>query len=198
MLQKRNKTVQRIVDVARQLFAEHGRDNVTMNDIAQAAGRGRRTLYAYFQSKDDVYRAVIRQETEMLYNAVRSVTERDLDPSSMLSELISTHLGAVVNAVRRNGSLRSDFFKDIYEVERARRKTDQLEIELIRQILEQGIRTGEFRPLAPDVFSVIIFYAVKGVEVPYIKKYMRSKTEVRGRGKSIINVIFSGIKTHPV
>ena len=168
MLQKRNKTVQRIVDVARQLFAEHGRDNVTMNDIAQAAGRGRRTLYAYFQSKDDVYRAVIRQETEMLYNAVRSVTERDLDPSSMLSELISTHLGAVVNAVRRNGSLRSDFFKDIYEVERARRKTDQLEIELIRQILEQGIRTGEFRPLAPDVFSVIIFYAVKGVEVPYI------------------------------
>ena len=193
MSRKVNKTEQRLVDVARELFAAHGRDNVTMNDIAQAAGKGRRTLYTYFKNKDEIYHAVIRHETELLYNAVLEVTKRDMSPSAMLAELISVHLDAVVNAVRRNGSLRSDFFRDIYEVERQRRATDMREILLIHHILERGIAQHEFRPLNPDIFAEIIFHAVKGVEVPYIKKYIRSKDTVRGRGKSISNVIFSGI-----
>ena len=55
-----SKTRQKLVDVARQLFAKNGIANTTMNDIAKASGKGRRTLYTYFKSKDDVYSAVIR------------------------------------------------------------------------------------------------------------------------------------------
>lgn len=39
--EKRSKTRDLLVDVARKLFAEHGRDNVTMNEIALVAGKGR-------------------------------------------------------------------------------------------------------------------------------------------------------------
>ena len=49
-----SKTRQKIVDVARQLFAKNGLENTTMNDIATASGKGRRTLYTYFKSKEDV------------------------------------------------------------------------------------------------------------------------------------------------
>lgn len=41
------KTRQKLVDVARQLFAKNGIANTTMNDIAVASGKGRRTLYTY-------------------------------------------------------------------------------------------------------------------------------------------------------
>ena len=47
------KTRNKLVDVARQLFAKRGLDNTTMNDIAAASGKGRRTLYTYFKSKED-------------------------------------------------------------------------------------------------------------------------------------------------
>ena len=47
------KTRIKLVDVARQLFAKKGLENTTMNDIAQASGKGRRTLYTYFKSKED-------------------------------------------------------------------------------------------------------------------------------------------------
>jgi AcrR family transcriptional regulator len=39
------KTKDILVDVARKLFAEKGFENTTMNDIALASQKGRRTLY---------------------------------------------------------------------------------------------------------------------------------------------------------
>ena len=44
-----SKTRQKLVDVARQLFAKNGLENTTMNDIALQSGKGRRTLYTYFK-----------------------------------------------------------------------------------------------------------------------------------------------------
>ena len=55
-----------MVDVARQLFAMNGMENTTMNDIALASKKGRRTLYTYFKSKEDIYYAVIESELERL------------------------------------------------------------------------------------------------------------------------------------
>ena len=46
-----SKTRAKLVDVARQLFAKNGVDDTTMNDIAVASKKGRRTLYTYFKSK---------------------------------------------------------------------------------------------------------------------------------------------------
>ena len=48
-----SKTKAKLVDVARQLFAKMGVENTTMNDIALASKKGRRTLYTYFKSKED-------------------------------------------------------------------------------------------------------------------------------------------------
>ena len=48
------KTRQILIDVARQLFAKNGIEKTTMNDIAQASGKGRRTLYTYFSRKEDM------------------------------------------------------------------------------------------------------------------------------------------------
>ena len=61
-----SKTRQKLIDIARQLFAKRGVANTTMNDIAVASGKGRRTLYTYFNSKEEVYSAVIESELERL------------------------------------------------------------------------------------------------------------------------------------
>ena len=49
------KTRALLVDVARQLFAKNGFEDTSMNDIAVSANRGRRTLYTYFNSKEEIY-----------------------------------------------------------------------------------------------------------------------------------------------
>ena len=68
-----SKTRAKLVDIARQLFARNGVNETTMNDIAVASQKGRRTLYTYFKSKEEIYMAVVESELEMLSEALEKV-----------------------------------------------------------------------------------------------------------------------------
>ena len=71
------KTRQKLIEVARDLFAHQGLESTTMNDIALASGRGRRTLYTYFRSKEEIYYAVIEEELGMLSAKLDEVAAMD-------------------------------------------------------------------------------------------------------------------------
>ena len=79
-----SKTRAKLVDVARQLFAKKGVDDTTMNDIAVASKKGRRTLYTYFKSKEDIYMAVVESELEMLSDAMEQVANKDITPDEKI------------------------------------------------------------------------------------------------------------------
>ena len=49
-----------IMEGARQVFLSGGFDGASMNDVARAAGVSKGTLYAYFNSKDELFEAIIR------------------------------------------------------------------------------------------------------------------------------------------
>ena len=100
-----SKTRQLLVDVARQLFAKNGLENTTMNDIAVASGKGRRTLYTYFKSKEDIYYAVIEGELERLSDKLDEVAAKKIRPQEKVIELIYTHLSMIRETVVRNGNL---------------------------------------------------------------------------------------------
>jgi AcrR family transcriptional regulator len=51
---KRQQTSTRIVEAAVALFTEHGFDATTADDIAEAAGCSRSTLFRYFGTKEDI------------------------------------------------------------------------------------------------------------------------------------------------
>ena len=48
------KTRDKLIEVARQLFVHKGIENTTMNDIANASDKGRRTIYTYFKNKKEI------------------------------------------------------------------------------------------------------------------------------------------------
>lgn len=101
-------------------------------------------------------------------------------------------MDTVKQIVDRNGSLRADFFRDIYEVERARRKINEKEIQMIRNILQEGVDQKIFRRMDLDLSSVIIFHLIKGLEVPYIRQKLTKAFEKNK--EHIINFIFDGIR----
>jgi len=181
-----------LIEVARQLFANKGKKEVTMNDIAEASKKGRRTLYTYFNNKEEIYKAVIDKELDTIIERLDVVSTQKTEPDVKLTNHILTHLDAVKDVVSRNGSLKADFFHDIYEVERKRRKIDVLEIALIRSIISEGIEKGIFKRMDPDLSSMIIFYAIKGLEVPYIRQNI--STEFENNKNSIVEFVFQGIK----
>lgn len=163
-----SKTRQKLVDVARQLFAKNGFDNTTMNDIAVASGKGRRTLYTYFNSKEDVYYAVIEGELERLSDCMDEVASKNIKPQDKVIELIYTHLTTIKETVMRNGNLRAAFFRNIWMVERVRKNFDEDEIELFRKVYAEGKADGEFDIENVELVADITHYCIKGLEVPFI------------------------------
>ena len=129
-----SKTRQKLIDIARQLFAKRGVANTTMNDIAVASGKGRRTLYTYFNSKEEVYSAVIESELERLSDKLDEVAAMKMRPLDKVIELIYTHLSMIRETVVRNGNLRAEFFRNIWMVEKVRKKFDEDEISIFRKV----------------------------------------------------------------
>ncbi len=190
-----SKTRDMLVDVARQLFARMGVDNTTMNDIAQASQKGRRTLYTYFKSKNDIYQAVVESEMNKLYEMLLDVANKDLPADEKLMTFLYTRLSTVKAIVFRNGTLRANFFRDIWRVEKVRKEFDLRETEIIRNILEDGVKEGIFQMPNVEITASILHHALKGLEVPYIRGQMGSTvSEKIRRRENIMNLILNGIK----
>ena len=189
------KTRDRLIEVARQLFARIGVENTTMNDIAVASAKGRRTLYTYFNNKKEIYDAVIETELNLLHNSLETVTHKNLPADEKLLEFISIRLETIKDVVFRNGTLRADFFRDIWRVENVRKTYDRKEIACIQSILEDGIQQGIFEISDTHNMAVVLHHAFRGFEVPYIRGTLSGFTSSDKSGtNSIINLLFNGIK----
>jgi AcrR family transcriptional regulator len=189
-----SKTKAKLVDVARQLFAKMGVENTTMNDIAVASKKGRRTLYTYFKSKEDIYMAVVESELDILSETMSRVLKRDISPEEKILQLIYTHLNAVKEVVYRNGTLRANFFRDIWRVEKVRKKFDAKEIQLLYQVLKEGQDAGSFHMDDVAVTSEIMHYCLKGIEVPYIRGRIGVYLDVETRKKYVANIVIGALR----
>ena len=188
-----SKTKAKLVDVARQLFAKMGVENTTMNDIALASKKGRRTLYTYFKSKEDIYMAVVESELDMLSDMMKRVAEKNISPDEKMIEMIYTRLDAVKEVVFRNGTLRANFFRDIWRVEKVRKRFDAKEILLFKDVLREGVEKGVFRLDDIDMTAELVHYCVKGIEVPYIRGHIGAKLDDETRDKYVVNLVFGAL-----
>ena len=141
-----SKTREKLIDVARQLFARKGVENTTMLDIANASEKGRRTIYTYFKNKKEIHQAVIERESERLVSRERGIISNDAPAAERLSELLHTRANIVAAQV---GWMLPESIPDLLKLDfRRSGKTKRLaarkEMQILREILDEGVRSGEF------------------------------------------------------
>ncbi len=186
------KTRQLLINAARDVFAQLGVKRTTMNDIAEASNKGRRTLYTYFKSKEEVYEAVVAQELDVLLVRLKQLMNKNLLPEEKLIEFIYTHLSTIDQIIHNNGTLQADFFNDIKEVQQVRLRADVQELRMLRQILTEGVKQGSFIDMDIEMASTIIFYSLRGLEAPYTKESIAER--MQQRREYIANFILKGLK----
>lgn len=169
------KTRDKFIEVARQLFARKGVENTTMNDIASASDKGRRTIYTYFKSKREIFNAVIESETDELLDRLKAIVRKDMAPEDKLYEYVECRFETMREIVKRNGSLRAGFFRDVRKVERARKLLSAKETELLSDILREGQIRGVFDIDDVRRLAVVIVLALNGLDVPYINDNLTDK-----------------------
>lgn len=189
------KTRDKFIEVARQLFARKGVENTTMNDIASASDKGRRTIYTYFKSKRDIFNAVIESETDQLLSKLRHIVAQSASPEDKLQAYIDCRFEVMKEIVSRNGSLRAGFFRDVRKVDRARKIITRKETALLRDILQEGVEKGAFEIDNVNHLAVILTQAIHGLDVPFIRDNLSDegidKTMLKD---SISNLIINSIR----
>ncbi|HEY3848612.1 MAG TPA: TetR/AcrR family transcriptional regulator [Acetobacteraceae bacterium] len=141
-----------IIEAALRLFADRGFAATKLEDVAAAAGIGKGTIYLYFSTKEDLFRAVVRQAVlPNLEAAVALSQDTDLSAADILRAvaerfllLLDTNLTAVpklVIAESGNFPTLAKFYAEEVILKG---------MALIRSVLARGIERGEFRPIDLD------------------------------------------------
>lgn len=74
-VQKINKTRTQIIEVANHLFQKFGFEKTSMEDIAAAAHKAKRSLYNHFTDKEALFSSVAVQELDNIYQQLRQIFE---------------------------------------------------------------------------------------------------------------------------
>lgn len=164
-----SKTRDKLIEVARQLFAKKGEENTTMNDIAVASEKGRRTIYTYFKNKREILNAVVKTESDKIVDKLIDIPNQSIPPDQKLMNFIFIRFETIKELVYRNGSLRAGFFRDIRKVDRARKATIGKEVSILKQILAEGVEKGIFRIRHIEETATVMILALQGMDVSYVR-----------------------------
>lgn len=137
-----------IFSEACRLFAQHGFDGTSMRDIAKACGISKATLYHYFPDKNAILRPLVMGITRSLHERVAAaVAERKDAGASARLLAFMTESCAFFDQYRWAFIVSSTVFWTDPKVRQRRQRIEWRDRHeaLLRDILEEGVRTGAFR-----------------------------------------------------
>ena len=189
------KTREKLIEVARQLFAHKGIENTTINDIATASDKGRRTIYTYFKNKREIYNAVIEQESERIVSKLREVLILDISPIEKLEQFLRLRFSMIDDTIVRQDSFRTLFSRDMKRVDRIRKLASIKELEILRTILDEGVNAGQFVECQCTRLVSLFQLILQGIDLSYLRDNATDSTtnDLESQSKAI-NFIIEGIK----
>ncbi len=191
------KTRDKLIEVARQLFAHQGVENTTMLDIANASDKGRRTIYTYFKNKREIHQAVIERESEQIVSRQRQILGSDLAPVDKLREFLSARFSILTCPPQRRGlqeTLLPLMRLDTTSAKKTRRLAARKEMEILREILSQGVVSGDFSQEQSRRMLPLVVTLMQGIDAPDLLPNLEDAGTDRARAQeAILDFIICGI-----
>jgi AcrR family transcriptional regulator len=138
-----------IVSAALSLFADRGFGATKLEDVAKAAGIAKGTLYLYFPTKEDLFRAVVRQELLPTLERIETAVAAYAGPSGDLLRLIASRFTAVMESdlggIPKLVVCEAGNFPEV-----AQFYADEVVargLRLFDRVLRRGVERGEFRSI---------------------------------------------------
>ena len=191
MVVHKDEVRKRIVFVASKIFTRFGFRKTTMEEIAMASKKGKSSIYYYFNSKEDIFRAVVEREAEELKKDLYKAVENVEDPIEKLRTYVLFRMHKLNTLTNFYAALKHEYLDHLEFIENIRKEYDRNEIKVLKSILQKGIDMGKFDIEDPELAAVAIATAMKGLEIPlFIRK---EHGDIEKRLDSLIKFLFYGL-----
>lgn len=88
---------EQLIDVAEEMFIQHGYSGVTMEDLRRAAGVSRPVLYDHFPTREAVYLACVERARQQYNEELLGAFDPDADPKTQLRQGAEVFFSALEN-----------------------------------------------------------------------------------------------------
>jgi TetR/AcrR family transcriptional regulator len=167
---QRGDVEDRLLSAALTLFGKRGYTAVSVRDVARAAGVTTPNVYYYFGSKRGLYLRLLHDLLDRRTTAVRVALAEKGDPITRLRRVLEAYIWfdrddpvdreAQLFLLREIYGLGSDLFTDLVA------EHDASNRRALRQVIEEGVRLGVFRPVRVEHTVIAIF----GVMLTFIRR----------------------------
>jgi len=142
------------------LFFEKGFRETSMREIAESAGMGKSSLYDYFKTKDEILLWAVEDELLDLTVAAQAIVSQPTPAIERLRQVMKIHLDYLVSSKEFYLKLSFEVQRlDIESQKRIQVKRHAYQ-DMIRKLIDAGIREGTFRPVDSLLVTRILITAL--------------------------------------
>jgi AcrR family transcriptional regulator len=181
----------KIIKTAGQIFSRYGFKKTTMEEIAKALKIGKSSIYYYYQSKEDIFEAVVLNEANILRNELTTAIKSVESPIEKMEKYVFVRMKSFEKLSNYYNAIFDKNLDHFEFIEKIREKYDIVEIAILRLILWDGTRKKVFHVANSEYTAMAIQTTLKGFEVPLFWK--KKEINIEDRLNAILNVLFYGI-----
>jgi AcrR family transcriptional regulator len=150
-----------IVQTAARLFSEQPFHKVRLDDVADAAGVGKGTVYIYFKNKEELYYSLVFDGfVELVQKIQNEVSAPGRDNTTKLRMVISCMVNHAVDHPQFFDVLRTVAIPEPDSNWDAKRRECAA---LIEQMIRDGIASGEFRDPHPERIGIFLMAMMRAI-----------------------------------
>ena len=189
-----------ILAAARKRFAYYGFSKVTMDEIASDVGLAKPSLYYYFPTKENLFRAVIGREQEEFTRDIELMLKKEATAAQKLKEYVDMRIRLFRELVNLSAlgvqtwAEVSSIFGDLFK------RLEEQESKLIHAVLLAGKEAGELEVVNPTQTSRLILHLLHGLRLrtfstegaPHVDS--TTYAELRKDSEHLIDLLLNGMK----
>jgi AcrR family transcriptional regulator len=190
-----SSTRELILDAAERLIGVLGYTKTTVDDIARAAGVGKRTVYVYFPTKEEVILCTIDRIVERLLARLRSIAESGRPRAEVIRAMLLERVLFRFDSVRDYSHGLDELFASLRPAYLARRKRYfDAEAGVFADVLAAGHTDGEFDCPTPTAAAETLLLATNSL-LPYAlsARELGRRRDVETKAGRIADLLLYGL-----
>ncbi len=184
---------QRILQAAVEVFSENGFHQTTIDQIAERAGVGKGTVYLYFESKQNLFYAIIQGGLALVVRGATMLAQAEPNPKQRIALLIERHLAIMLKHVRRMKMIMQQGVpQQMHDLLPEMRQHGKEYQALYVAALEEGISQGLFRPHDSNIVAIALIGGLNQVGMQLAEHEIT--TSVADCQQQLMQLILAGIE----